>query len=127
MCRAEGIDVDAYSPLGRGFVAGNRKREGGGETVRSRTDPFSDKDYYHPQDFAIVDRITEVARQRGAKNAQVAMAWMLQKPGITAPILGATKSEYIDDAIAAMSIKLSAEEIKQLEELYQPRKILGHA
>ncbi len=127
MCRAEGIAVIPYSPLARGFVAGNRKREGGGETVRSRTDPFSDKDYYHPQDFDIVDRITEVARQRGVKNAQVAMAWMLQKPGITAPILGATKSEYIDDAIAAMSIKLTTEEIKQLEELYQPRKILGHA
>jgi aryl-alcohol dehydrogenase-like predicted oxidoreductase len=94
--------------------------------VRSKTDPYSDKDYYNEQDFAIVDRITAVAQQRGVKNAQVAMAWILQKPGITAPILGATKSVYIDDAIAAMSIKLTAEEIKTLEEPYQPRAILGH-
>jgi aryl-alcohol dehydrogenase (NADP+) len=113
--------------LARGFVAGNRKREGGGETLRSRTDPFSDRDYYQPQDFDIVDRITEVAQKRGVKNAQVAMAWMLQKPGITAPILGATKSEYIDDAIAAMSLKLADDEIKRLEEPYKPRAILGHS
>ena len=86
MCRAEGIAVIPYSPLARGFVAGNRKREGGGETLRSQTDPFLAKDYYHPQDFDIVDRITEVAQKRGVKNAQVAMAWILQKPGITAPI-----------------------------------------
>jgi aryl-alcohol dehydrogenase (NADP+) len=126
LCRAEGIAVIPYSPLARGFVAGNRKRGGGGETVRSKSDPFSDKDFYNEQDFAIVDRITAVAQQRGVKNAQVAMAWVLQKPGITAPILGATKSAYIDDAIAAMAIKLTAEEIKTLEEPYQPRPILGH-
>jgi aryl-alcohol dehydrogenase-like predicted oxidoreductase len=126
MCRAEGIAVIPYSPLARGFVAGNRKRGGGGETVRSKTDPFSDRDYYHEQDFVIVDRITAVAQQRGVKNAQVAMAWILQKPGITAPILGATKSAYIDEAIAAMSLKLTADEMKTLEEPYQPRTILGH-
>jgi aryl-alcohol dehydrogenase-like predicted oxidoreductase len=94
--------------------------------VRSRTDPYSDKVYYQPQDFDIVDRITEVAQKRGVKNAQVAMAWILQKPGITAPILGATKSEYIDDAIGAMSLKLTDDEIKKLEEAYRPRAILGH-
>jgi aryl-alcohol dehydrogenase-like predicted oxidoreductase len=126
MCRAEGIAVIPYSPLARGFVAGNRKRGGGGETVRSKTDPFSDRDYYHEQDFVIVDRITAVAQQRGVKNAQVAMAWILQKPGITAPILGATKSAYIDEAIADMSLKLTADEMKTLEEPYQPRTILGH-
>jgi aryl-alcohol dehydrogenase-like predicted oxidoreductase len=126
MCRAEGIAVMPYSPLARGFVAGNRFKQGGGETLRSKTDPYSDADYYHPQDFAIVDRITEVARKRGVKNAQIAMAWMLQQPGITAPILGATKAEYIDDAIEAMKIKLEPEEIKALEECYHPRAILGH-
>jgi aryl-alcohol dehydrogenase-like predicted oxidoreductase len=126
LCRAEGIAVIPYSPLARGFVAGNRKREGGGETLRSKTDPFGESDYYHPQDFDIVDRITEVARQRGVGNAQVAMAWILHQPGITAPILGATKAEYIDDAIAAMKIKLTADELQRLEEPYQPRPILGH-
>jgi aryl-alcohol dehydrogenase (NADP+) len=126
LCRAEGIAVIPYSPLARGFVAGNRKPEGGGETVRSRTDPFSDTDYYRPQDFALVDRITEVAQRRGVNNAQVAMAWVLQKPGITAPILGANKAGHIDDAIAALSLKLTDEEIGRLEELYQPRPTLGH-
>jgi 1-deoxyxylulose-5-phosphate synthase len=126
MCISEGVAVIPYSPLARGFVAGNRARGGGGETVRSRTDPFSDRDYYTEQDFAIVDRITDVATKRGVKNAQVAMAWILQKPGVTAPILGATQSAYIDDAVAAMSIKLTAEEMKLLEEPYQPRAILGH-
>ena len=127
MCRAEGVAVIPYSPLARGFVAGNRKREGGGETFRSNNDPYTDNDYYHPQDFVIVDRITEVAQQRGVKNAQVAMAWMLQQPGITAPILGATKVEYIDDAVAALSLKLSTEEMKAMEAPYQPRTILGHS
>jgi 1-deoxyxylulose-5-phosphate synthase len=125
MCRAEGIAVIPYSPLARGFVAGNRKRDGGGETVRSNADPYSDKDYYHEQDFAIVDRITQVARQRGVKNAQVAMAWILQQPGVTAPILGASKTEHLEEAVAALSLKLDAEELKTLEELYQPRAIIG--
>jgi aryl-alcohol dehydrogenase-like predicted oxidoreductase len=125
MCRAEGIAVIPYSPLARGFVAGNRKRGGGGETVRSNSDPYSDKDYYREQDFAIVDRITQVARKRGVKNAQVAMAWILQQPGITAPILGASKPEHLEEAAAALSLKLDAEELKTLEELYQPRAIIG--
>jgi len=125
MCRAEGIAVIPYSPLARGFVAGNRKRDGGGETVRSNSDPYSDNDYYHEQDFAIVDRITQVARKRGVKNAQVAMAWILQQLGITAPILGASKPEHLEEAAAALSLKLDAEELKTLEELYQPRAIIG--
>ena len=127
MCRAEGVAVMPYSPLARGFVAGNRARGGGGETLRSKTDPYSDTDYYHEQDFAIVDRITAVAEQCGVKNAQVAMAWILQRPGVTTPILGATKTAYIDEAIAAMSLKLTPEQMKSLEEPYQPRAILGHS
>lgn len=126
MCRAEGIAVVPYSPLARGFVAGNRHKTGGGETLRSNTDPFSDKDFYQPQDFAIVDRISEVAQQRGVKNAQVAMAWILNKAGITAPILGATKTQYLNEAVESLKIKLEADEIKKLEELYHPRAILGH-
>jgi aryl-alcohol dehydrogenase (NADP+) len=125
MCRAEGIAVIPYSPLARGFVAGDRKRDGGGETVRSNSDPYSDNDYYHEQDFAIVERITQVARKRGVKNAQVAMAWVLQKPGITAPILGASKPEHLEEAVEALNVKLDVEELKTLEELYQPRAIIG--
>jgi aryl-alcohol dehydrogenase (NADP+) len=125
MCRAEGIAVIPYSPLARGFVAGNRKRDGGGETVRSNSDPYSDNDYYHEQDFAIVDRITQVAGKRGVKNAQVALAWILRQPGITAPILGASRAEHLEDAVEALNLKLDAEELKTLEELYQPRAIVG--
>jgi 1-deoxyxylulose-5-phosphate synthase len=127
LCRTEGIAVIPYSPLARGFVAGNRKREGGGETVRSQTDPFGKSDFYTPQDFDIVDRITEVARERGVSNAQVAMAWVLQQPGITSPILGANKTKYIDEAIAALSTRLTADEIRRLEEPYHPRKVLGYS
>ena len=86
---------------------------------------YSDNDYYHEQDFAIVERITQVARKRGVKNAQVAMAWMLEQPGITAPILGASKPEHLEEAAAALRLKLDAEELKTLEELYQPRAIIG--
>ena len=125
MCRAEGIAVIPYSPLARGFVAGNRQRDGGGETVRSNSDPYSDNDYYHEQDFAIVDRITQVARKLGVKNAQVALAWILRQPGITAPILGASRAEHLEDAVEALNLKLDAEELKTLEELYQSRAIVG--
>lgn len=127
LCRAEGVAVIPYSPLARGFVAGNRKREGGGETVRSQTDPFGKNDFYTSQDFDIVDRITEVARGRGISNAQVAMAWILGKPGITSPILGANKTKYIDEAISALGIQLTADEVKRLEEPYRPRKVMGHS
>jgi 1-deoxyxylulose-5-phosphate synthase len=127
LCRAEGIAVIPYSPLARGFVAGNRKRAGGGETLRSQTDPFGKSDFYTSQDFDIVDRITEVARERGVTNAQVAMSWVLGKPGITSPILGANKTKYIDEAISALGTQLSADEIRRLEEPYHPRKVLGHS
>ena len=127
LCRAEGIAVIPYSPLARGFVTGKYRREGGAESLRSRTDPYTDKDYYREADFAIVDRITQLAQQRGIKNIQVAMAWILQQPGITAPVMGATKAEYLDDAVAALALKLTPEELKMLEEPYQPRTILGYA
>ena len=127
LCRAEGIAVIPYSPLARGFVAGNRKREGGGDTVRSQTDPFGKNDFYTAQDFEIVERIGEVAKARGVSNAQAAMAWILSKPGITSPILGANKTQYIDEAISALSIQLTAEEVRRLEEPYRPRKVMGHS
>jgi aryl-alcohol dehydrogenase-like predicted oxidoreductase len=127
LCQEEGVAVIPYSPLARGFVAGKYKRGGGGATLRSNVDTYTDRDYYTGQDFAIVDRITEVAARRGIKNTQVALAWMLQKPAITAPIFSATKTEHIDDAVAALDMKLEPEDMQYLEELYKPRPILGHA
>jgi 1-deoxyxylulose-5-phosphate synthase len=132
LCLEEGVAVIPYSPLARGFVTGKYKREGGGETLRSNVDAYTDRDYYTEQDFAIVDRITKVAQLRGIKNTQVALAWMLQKQlqgktAVTAPIFSATKTEHIDEAVATLDVKLPPEDIGYLEEIYKPRGILGHA
>jgi aryl-alcohol dehydrogenase-like predicted oxidoreductase len=127
LCRAEGIAVIPFSPLARGFVVGNRTKEDYGETIRAKTDEFSRRQYYGPQDFAIVDRITEVAKARGINNAQIALAWILHQPGITAPIVGATKPGQLEDAVASLDIKLDASELKLLTELYHPRAIMGHS
>jgi len=126
LCRAEGIGVTPFSPLARGFVVGNRRKEDYGETVRAKTDEFSQRQYYRPQDFAVVDRVSEVARKRGVSNAQIALAWVLNQPGVTAPIIGASKPHHLEEAIAALSIKFDAEELRALAEPYQPRAIIGH-
>lgn len=118
LCREEGIGIIPWSPLARGFLAGNRQKEGWGETVRAKTDPFAHDLYYQDSDFEIVNRLTEVARTRGVTNSQLALAWMLHKPGITSPIIGASKMFQLDEAIKATEIKLSPEEIKSLEEPY---------
>jgi aryl-alcohol dehydrogenase (NADP+) len=127
LCRAEGIGVTPFSPLARGFVVGNRRKEDYGETVRAKTDEFSRRQYYRPQDFAVVDRLTEIAKKRGSNNAQVALAWVLHQPGVTAPIIGASKPHHLEDAVAALGIKLDAEESKALGERYEPRAVIAHA
>jgi aryl-alcohol dehydrogenase-like predicted oxidoreductase len=126
LCQSEGIAVIPFSPLARGFVVGNRRREDLGETVRAKTDEFSRRQYYSDQDFDIVDRITQIAQARGVNNAQIALAWVMNQPSVTAPIIGATKMHQLDDAIAAMSIRLTPEELKQLAEAYRPKTIIGH-
>jgi aryl-alcohol dehydrogenase (NADP+) len=127
LCREEGIGVIPWSPLARGFVAGNRRPEDLGDTVRSRTDDFSHKLYYQPSDFTIVDRIGEVARARGISNARVALAWMLTKPDVTAPIIGASKMGHLEDLVAALDVRLEESEIRRIEECYQPHSIRGHS
>ena len=102
LCREEGIGVIPWSPLARGFLAGNRRTQDFGETMRAKTDDYAQKLYYQPSDFAVVDRVTAIAQQRGIPNAQVALAWVLQQPGITAPIIGASKMKHLDDALAAL-------------------------
>ncbi len=120
LCIDEGIGLIPYSPLARGFVAGNRRAEDFGETVRSKTDDLSQKFYYQPSDFAIVERITEIAQKRGVANAQIALAWVLAQPGITAPIIGASKMQHLDDALAALTIELDETELQILHDAYQP-------
>ena len=125
-CIDQGVAILPWSPLARGLLAGNRTREGERLTVRAETDSFGDSLYVPDVDFAVVDRVVEVAGERGVAPAQVALAWLLHKPGVTAPIVGATKEQHVDDALAAEQLELSADEITQLEELYVPHAVSGH-
>jgi len=127
LCRDQGVGLIPWSPLARGFLAGNRTREKTGSTVRARTDEFAREMYYQPDDFAVADRLQEVAREHGRKPTQIALAWILSRPGMTAPIIGASKMEHLDDAIAALDVKLSEADVKRLEEPYSPHPVIGHS
>jgi aryl-alcohol dehydrogenase-like predicted oxidoreductase len=127
LCRAEGVGIIPWSPLARGFLAGNRKQEGFGETIRAKTDDYAQKMYYQPSDFTVVERLSEIARKRGVPNAQVALAWVLAQPGVTSPIIGASKMQHLDDAVAALRINLDEGELKALAEPYRPHPVLGHS
>jgi 1-deoxyxylulose-5-phosphate synthase len=124
-CRDQGVGVIPWSPLARGFLAGSRTASGERLTTRAGTDPFLDSLYRPDVDFAVIDRVAEVAAERGVSRAQVALAWVLHKPGVTAPIVGATKLEHVEDALAAEELSLSDEEIVRLEEPYIPHPVSG--
>ena len=125
-CINQGVGVIPWSPLARGVLAGNRSRSGDRHTTRAGTDPFSDSMYSTQSDFDVVDEVAAVAAARGVPPAQVALAWLLQRPGVTAPIIGATKLGHLDDALAAEQLELTENEVRQLEELYVPHRVLGH-
>jgi aryl-alcohol dehydrogenase (NADP+) len=127
LCLDQGLGLIPWSPMARGFFAGDRKRGGGGGTVRANSDPFADSLYFRESDFSVAEQVAEVAKERGVTGSQIALAWLLNKPHITSPIIGATKMEHLDQAIAALDIKLSEEECKRLEEPYQPHPVLGHS
>jgi aryl-alcohol dehydrogenase (NADP+) len=127
LCDEEGIAVIPWSPLARGFLAGNRRASDFGETTRARTDDYAKQMYYQPSDFTVVERLTEIAAQRGLSNAQIALAWMLSKPTVTAPIIGASKMRHLEEAVAALGVGLTEEEIAALEAPYQPHPVLGHS
>jgi aryl-alcohol dehydrogenase (NADP+) len=122
LCQDQGIGLIPWSPLARGQLAGNLKAN----TTRAQTDDFSKRIYTHPGDARVIERVSEVAAGRNVPPAQVALAWMLAKPHITAPIIGASKPHHIPDAVAALSLKLDSDEIKRLEEVYEPHAVLGH-
>jgi aryl-alcohol dehydrogenase-like predicted oxidoreductase len=125
-CQDQKIAIIPWSPLARGLLTGKRSKERN-ETIRARTDEFGRTLYKADSDFEIVNRLTEIAAKRDLPNAQVALAWMLSKPAITAPIIGASKPGHLEDAVAALSVGLTPAEISQLEELYQPHPVLGHS
>ena len=126
LCRSEGIGLIPWSPLARGFLAGNRRRQDKGETTRAKSDAYAHNLYYRDDDFRVVDRVTEVAKKRGVSNIQVALAWILSKPAVTAPIIGASKMEHLEENLKALDVRLDPDEIKALEEPYQPHPVLGH-
>jgi 1-deoxyxylulose-5-phosphate synthase len=126
LCIDQGVGVIPWSPLARGLLAGNRSRDGGKHTTRANSDAFGDSLYTQPADFDVADRAAEVAAERGVPAAQVALAWLLHRPGVTAPIVGATRPGHIEDALAAEKLELSADEIDRLEEPYVPHPVLGH-
>ena len=124
LCRSEGIGLIPWSPLARGVLAGNRKAS----TTRSKTDDFATTLYGKETaqaDQRILDRLEEISKARGIPPAQIALAWLLHKPEVVAPIVGASKPHHLEDAIAAESVKLSTEEIARLEEPYVAHELAG--
>ncbi len=126
LCLDQGVAVLPYSPLARGMLAGNRGSQGVRQTARAGSDPLSEQYYDSPADFDMVDRLAEVAAARSAPPAQMALAWLLSRPGVVAPIIGATRLGHIGDALAAGNLTLTAEEVRRLEEPYRPHPVLGH-
>src|SRR5438874_10789079 len=124
-CIDQGVGVIPWSPLARGVLTGNRTRGGQRLTTRAGSDPFGDS-LYNEADFEVVDAVAEVAAGRGVPPAQVALAWLLHQPGVTAPIVGTTKASHVDDALAAVKLELTEDEIRRMEERYVPHPVLGH-
>lgn len=126
LCVAEGVGLIPWSPLARGFLTKNRPPGSEGATQRAKNDGFARSMYKEEADYAVVDRVTAIAQKRGVSNAEVALAWLLARPGVTAPIVGATRIEHIEDAVKAVNLELDASEINALEEPYVPHGVLGH-
>jgi aryl-alcohol dehydrogenase (NADP+) len=125
LCREEGVGVIPWSPLARGFLTGSRRRGEIGDTERARTDDLARQLYFSDGDYTVADRVVEIAARRAVKPAQIALAWLLAQPGVTAPIIGASRLSHLDEALEALSIALTADERAFLEEPYQPHPVLG--
>jgi aryl-alcohol dehydrogenase (NADP+) len=126
LCLDQGVAVIPWSPLARGFLTGTRTREGG-STVRSQVDTFAKDMYYSDADFQVAETVAQIAQQRGVLPAQVACAWVLQAPGVTAPIIGVTQPQHLRDLIGSVDLELAPQEVAALEKPYRPHSILGHA
>jgi len=120
------VAILPWSPLARGFLAGSRSREQRRATARAESDDFADRLYFRDEDFHVLDALLQVSARLELKPAQVALAWILSVPGVTAPILGTTRETYLDDAVAALDIRLPDDEIARLEAPYLPHPVLGH-
>jgi 1-deoxyxylulose-5-phosphate synthase len=127
LCLDQGVGLLPWSPLARGFLAGNRTRGGEAPTTRAETDDFAHDMYYADEDFDVVERVVVLAERRGVTPAQIALAWLLHKPGVAAPIIGATRMPHLEQAVEATTITLSDDELAEMEEPYRPHRILGHS
>jgi len=125
LCRAEGIGVVPWSPLARGLLAGSRTRDGA-QTKRAGSDAFAESMYGSDEDFAVADAVATLAAARGVASAQIALAWLLRQPGITAPIIGATRMAHLEQAVASLDVSLDDAECAMLEAPYRPHRVLGH-
>ena len=125
LCKDQGIGLTPWSPLARGFLTGRYKRGKTPGTSRYKTDKYFAERFFRPEDFDVVERAEEVAKEKGATTAQTALAWLLHK-GVNAPIIGATKVEHIDEAVGSLDLQLSADDVRRLEEPYKTHRILGH-
>ncbi len=125
LCRQEGIAVIPWSPLARGFLAGTRTRGTRAATEREKTDSYAHDLYYGDADYDVAEAVAAVAAGKGVSSAQVALAWLLRQPGVTAPIVGASKMAHLEQAVAALDVTLSDEDVKRLEAPYVPHKVLG--
>jgi aryl-alcohol dehydrogenase-like predicted oxidoreductase len=126
LCLDQGVGCVPWSPLARGILAGNRERGGEQRTTRAKSDPLGEQ-LYSDEDFDVVDVVRAVAAERGLSAAQVALAWLLGKPAVTAPIVGATKLRHLEDAVSAVEVTLTDEEVARLEAPYHPHPVLGHS
>jgi len=120
LCADEGVGVIPWSPLARGFLAGNRTREGWGETLRAKTDDYGQRLYYQDSDFEVVERVVALAKKKGVEPIQIALAWLLSKPYVTAPIVGVSKPGQLKALLGAFEVKLDAEDVQYVEECYKP-------
>jgi aryl-alcohol dehydrogenase (NADP+) len=126
LCREESIPLLPWSPLGRGFLTGRYRRRAKPDTIRYKTDVYLGRRYFRPEDFDVVERLTEVAKEKGLKPAQVALAWLFSKKGVASPIIGPTKMDQLEELVEAVDVRLKPSEIKRLEEPYRPHPVLGH-
>jgi len=126
LCREEGVPLIPWSPLGRGFLTGRYRRRAKPDTIRYKADVHLGRRYFRPEDFDVVERLIEVAKEKGLKPAQVALAWLIGKQGVASPIIGPTRIEQLEELVEAVDVRLKAGEVKRLEEPYRPHPVLGH-
>jgi aryl-alcohol dehydrogenase (NADP+) len=126
LCVEEGVPILPWSPLGRGFLTGRYKRRSSPTSLRYRKDHLLGDRYFRPEDFDVVERLMEVAEEKGVTPAQVALSWLVNKKGVASPIIGPTKVGQLEELVEAVDVRLKQGDVKRLEEPYRPHPVIGH-